>query len=91
MTDSFQPRPRVSPDDMEQQIRASLIEVQARLEHLADSLPVIDGDKAAALTDEDLEDKDINTIWDIKSIEEEWILDAEVREANSIILLEDDG
>lgn len=89
MTDSFQPRPRITPQQMEQQLRSSLVEVQARLELLADSLPIIDGDEDAALTDKELSDKDINTIWDIKSIEEEWILDAEVREANSIILLED--
>ena len=92
MTDPFNnqaPRPRVTPQEMEQQIRASLVEVQARLEELADSLPVIDGDKAATLTDEDLSDKDVNTIWDIKSIEEEWILDEVVRNANSIILMED--
>ena len=82
-------QPRVTPQQMEQQIRSSLIEVQARLELLADSLPVIDGDEAAALTDKDLSDKDINTIWDIKSIEEEWILDEVVRNANSIILIED--
>ena len=92
MTDSFDntKRPRVTPQEMEQQIRSSLIEVQARLEHLADTLPVIDDDPAAELTDSDLSDKDVNTIWDIKSIEEEWILDEVVRNANSIILIEDE-
>ena len=92
MTDSFNnqsPRPRVTPQEMEQQIRSSLIEVQARLEHMADTLPVVDDDPAAELTDSDLSDKHINTIWDIKSIEEEWILDEVVRNANSIILIED--
>ena len=93
MTDSFNnqsPRKRVTPQEMEQQIRNSLVEVQARLELLADTLPVVDDDPSAELTDADLSDKHVATIWDIKSIEEEWILDEVVRNANSIILIEDE-
>ena len=93
MTDSFDNRPkryRVSPNDMEVQIRASLIEVQQRLDALLDSIPLKDNDPDAVMGDDDLSDEHIETIHDIRAIEEEWILDPDVREANSAIQFTDD-
>lgn len=72
-------RKRPSLQDMEIQIRRSLIEVQTRLDLLVDSLPLNDNDESNPLSEDQLNDKDIHTIANIQSIEQEWILDPEIR------------
>ena len=83
MTDNNRKRP--SLQDMEIQIRRSLVEVQTRLDSLVDSLPLIDNDESNPLSEEELTPKDIQTINNLQSIEEEWILDPEIRAEFSAI------
>ena len=84
-------RKRPSLQDMEVQIRRSLIEVQTRMDQMVDSLPLNDNDESNPLSEDQLSDQDVQTIVNLQSIEQEWILDPKVRaEFSAIGFIDDD-
>lgn len=92
MTEPFDnKRARVSPQDMEAQIRTSLVEVQQRIDLLTDSLP-LGSTEDDPLDEAELTPKHYKTIKDIRSIESEWILDKELRDRySSVVFVDEDG